>query len=53
MIAAAPVSDMKFYRVYHIDAKGETAGLTNFMALNDAVACEESLGLMAKANGPA
>jgi hypothetical protein len=52
MIATAPVSDVKFYRVYHIDAKGETAGLTNFMADNDTVACEESLALMAKSKWP-
>ena len=43
---------MEFYRVYHIDAKGETASLTNFMALNDALACERALVLMAQSRWP-
>jgi hypothetical protein len=43
---------MEFYRVYHIDAKGETASLTNYMALNDALACEHALTLMAESRWP-
>jgi hypothetical protein len=52
MVATARASDVKFYRVYHIDAKGDTAGLTNFMALNDADACEKSLALMSQSKWP-
>ena len=38
--------------LYHIDAKGETASLTNFMALDDARACEHALALMAESRWP-
>jgi hypothetical protein len=43
---------MEFYRVYHIDAKGGTAGLTNFMALNDALACKHAVAIMAQSKWP-
>ena len=43
---------VEFYRVYHIDAAGETASFTNFMALNDELACEHALALMAKSRWP-
>jgi hypothetical protein len=43
---------MEFYRVYHITSKGETASLTNFMALNDVLACEHAIAIMAKSKWP-
>jgi hypothetical protein len=43
---------MEFYRVYHIDAKGATAALTNFMAANDTLACEHASRIMAESEWP-
>ena len=43
---------MKFYRVYHIDAKGEAAGLTNFRTTSDALACEKALAIMTASRWP-
>jgi hypothetical protein len=39
---------MKYYRIFYINAKGETAGFTTFMALNDTLACDRALSIMAK-----
>jgi len=52
MIASALASDGKFYRAYHIDAKGGTAGLKNFTALNDTEACEKALEILAQNKWP-
>jgi hypothetical protein len=41
---------MLYYRIFYINAKGETAGFTTFMALNDTLACEHALTIMAKCN---
>ena len=43
---------MEFYRVYHMDAKGRTAALTNFLAANDTLACERASVLMAESRWP-
>jgi hypothetical protein len=43
---------MKFYQAYHLDAKGETASLTNFMAANDADACENALVVLGNSKWP-
>jgi len=41
-----------FYRVYHIDAKGGTKALHNFMATSDAAACELAGNFMAQSEWP-
>jgi hypothetical protein len=41
-----------FYRVYHIDAKGETAALYRFRATDDALACERASEIMAHSEWP-
>jgi hypothetical protein len=41
-----------FYRVYHIDAKGGTAALYNFRAIDDAFACERASEIMAHSEWP-
>jgi hypothetical protein len=41
-----------FYRAYQIDAKGETAALRNFMAPNDALACERAGEILAEGKWP-
>jgi hypothetical protein len=43
---------VSFCRVYHIDAKGETAGLTNFRTTRDAFACARALAIMAASKWP-
>ena len=43
---------MEFYRIYYINAKGETAGFSNFMALNDTLACEHAVTVMTKSEWP-
>lgn len=43
---------MEFYRVYHIDAKGGTAALTNFTADNDTLACERAGAIVAASQWP-
>jgi hypothetical protein len=43
---------MKYYRIFYINAKGETAGFTTFMALNDTLACKHALSIMAKCKWP-
>ena len=43
---------MEFYRIYYINAKGETAGFTTFMAHNDTLACKHALTIMAKCKWP-
>ena len=39
---------MKYYRIFYINAKGETGGFTTYMALNDTLACKHALTIMAK-----
>jgi hypothetical protein len=41
-----------FYRVYHINAKGETADLHNFRATDDVLACELAGIMMAESKWP-
>jgi hypothetical protein len=43
---------VKFYRVYHIDAKGGTTGLTNFTTSNDDLACEQARAILARSKWP-
>jgi hypothetical protein len=39
---------VEFYRIYHIDAKGEISGLRNFTADSDVLACEQAVAIMAE-----
>jgi hypothetical protein len=50
---ALAIQDLQlFYHVYHIDAKDETTGLTNFRAAGDALACENAVALMTAGKWP-
>ena len=43
---------MKFYRIYHVEAHGEIAGVLNFRAADDVQACERGFAIAAEKKWP-
>jgi hypothetical protein len=43
---------MAIYRAYHIDARGQIAGLSNFIASSDDVAWTRSLAIQVESKWP-